>query len=334
MSSPPSPWLSLPKSDLFAPGTPKTVDVEVTAYRANSAGTLKLEIPAGWSVTPASLPFNLTSLGDHATLTFTVTPPASSDAVEFHAVAQVGGMTYTTARKEIKYDHIPVLLMQPPAAIKAVAVDIATRGKNIGYLPGAGDSVAECIAQMGYTVTQLKGTDLTPDNLKKFDAIVIGVRAFNTRDDLGSAAEGNLKGLFDYAAAGGTVVEQYNRPDQLRNTTLAPYSLTLSTLRVTDETAKITFLAPDNPVLNTPNKITDADFANWVQERSIYLPTQWNAAFTPILPVPPTPAKPAKPPTPHSWSQIPAPATGSTPPWSSSASFRPPTLVLTASSRT
>ncbi|HEY4330269.1 MAG TPA: PIG-L family deacetylase [Phycisphaerae bacterium] len=268
---------------VFAPGIAKAVELQVTAHRINSNGTAKLEVPAGWSVAPASIPFKLAAMGDQAKLSFTITPPAKPGTVELRASAQVDGTTYTTARTEIRYDHIPVLLMQPPASIKAVAADIAIKGKSIGYLPGAGDSVAQCIEQMGYAVTQLKGSDLTADNLKKYDAVVIGVRAFNTRDDLGSAAEGNLKGLFDYAAAGGTVVEQYNRPDQLRNTTLAPMNIHLSALRVTDENAKMTFLAPDNPVLNIPNKITSSDFDNWVQERSIYLPDQWDPAFTPIL---------------------------------------------------
>ena len=110
--------------------------------------------------------------------------------------------------------------------------------------------------------------------------MVIGIRAFNVRTDLVS----QLPALFAYVKAGGNVIEQYNRPGRdLKTDQLAPYSLHLSSERVTDETAPVTFLAPDHPVLNTPNKITSADFDGWIQERGIYFPDQWDEHFTPIL---------------------------------------------------
>jgi hypothetical protein len=116
--------------------------------------------------------------------------------------------------------------------------------------------------------------------LHGFDAVVIGVRAFNVRTNLAA----HLPGLFAYVEAGGTVVAQYNRPGRDQKIDqLAPYSLQLSNDRVTDENAAVTFLAPDHPVLNKPNKITAADFAGWVQERGIYFPNQWDEHFTPIL---------------------------------------------------
>ena len=272
---------------LFAPRTAKSGDVEITAHHAASKGSLKLNVPTGWTVTPPAQPFSLAAIGDHAQFTFTVTPPAQPASGTLSAAATIGDQTFTTSRKEISYPHIPYLLLQPPATIKAVALDLKIAGKTIGYLPGAGDSVDECIRQMGYTVTELKTADLTPQNLKQFDAIVTGVRAFNTRTDL-SPDSPALKALFDYVQAGGTIVEQYSRPDgpggtNGRPTTLAPYPIHLSALRVTDETAPVKFLLPDSPVLNTPNKITDADFANWVQERNIYLPDQVDPNFQPIL---------------------------------------------------
>jgi hypothetical protein len=237
-----------------------------------------LDVPEGWKAAPASQAFKLASAGDHAKLTFTITPPAQSASGKIAARAVVNGAQYTTGRQEIHYDHIPFLLLQPKARLTAVSLDLATRGKRVGYLPGAGDSIAECLREMGYSVTQLTGADLRTEKLKDLDAVVVGVRAINTRTDLAA----NIKGLFDYVEAGGTVVEQYNRPDNV-STPLAPYTVHLSSLRVTDEDSKVTFLAPDHPVLNTPNKITSADFENWVQERSIYLPDQWDAHFTPIL---------------------------------------------------
>jgi hypothetical protein len=132
---------------------------------------------------------------------------------------------------------------------------------------------------MGYEVTMLTGADLTPDKLKNFDAIVVGVRAFNVRTDLAD----KMPALFSYVEAGGTVVEQYNRPDGLKTREFSPYSLSLSSERVTDETAAMTILAPDHAVLNKPNKITDKDFDGWVQERGIYFPNKWDDHWTPIL---------------------------------------------------
>jgi hypothetical protein len=171
-------------------------------------------------------------------------------------------------------------LLQPPARVKAVDFELATRGKNIGYVPGAGDSVAEGLEQMGYNVTRLTGGELTTNRLKDFDAVVIGIRAFNVRTDLVA----QLPTLFAFVEAGGNLIVQYNRPGgDLKTEQLAPYSLKLSQERVTDEDSPVSFLATNHPALNTPNKITEADFKGWVQERGVYFPNQWDDHFTPIL---------------------------------------------------
>ena len=265
---------------LFAPGATRSVEVNVTAARPGTAGTLRLNAPADWKVTPAIQSFGLANAGDQTNLTFTVTAPAQPATAGITAEAKVGGRIYDNERVVINYPHIPLLFLQPSARLKAVCFNLAIRGQNIGYLPGAGDSVAECLEDMGYKVTLLTGADLTADQLTKFDAVVIGVRAFNVRTDLVS----RLPALFAYVEAGGNVIEQYNRPGRdLKTDQLAPYSLHISSDRVTDETAAMTFLAPDHPALNTPNKITSADFDGWIQERGIYYPDQWDDHFTPVL---------------------------------------------------
>jgi LmbE family N-acetylglucosaminyl deacetylase len=264
---------------LFKPGQTHAVTLELQAARPNTSGTIEFQAPAGWKVEPAAQAFKLDAAESTTKLSVAVTAPANPGLAKFTARAVVGGVAYSNQRQEIAYPHLPALLLQPAAEIKVLAVDVQHKGATIGYLAGAGDSVAGDLAQIGYDVRGLAGKDLTAEGLKGLDAVVIGVRAFNTRTDLAPG----LQALFDYVAAGGTVVEQYNRPDQLRNTTLAPYNIRLSTLRVTDETAEVTFLAPDHPALTTPNKITAADFENWVQERNIYLPDQWDGHFTPIL---------------------------------------------------
>jgi hypothetical protein len=264
---------------LFAPNASRPVIVEVAAARAGTSGTLQLAAPEGWKVEPASAPFQLSSIGDRVKLTFNVTAPSKLTTAIFLARAQVGGATFDNQRIQIRYDHIPPILLQPRARLKAVCLDLVTRGKKIGYIAGAGDSVAECLTQMGYEVTELVGADLTPEKLKSFDAIVIGVRAFNVRIDLAA----QMPALFAYVEAGGNAIEQYNRPDGLKTNQFAPFDLRLSGDRVTDEQATIVFLAPDHPALNTPNKITSADFDGWVQERGIYFPSEWDNHWTPIL---------------------------------------------------
>ncbi len=265
---------------LFAPGASRPVAVTVTAARPGITGTLRLDMPADWKVDPATQSFRLGSTGDQAKFRFMITAPLQPATAGITAEAEVGHERYDNERVVINYPHIPLLLLQPPARFKAVCLNLAIRGQQVGYVPGAGDSVAQSMEEMGYQVTTLTGADLTPEKLKAFDAVVIGIRAFNVRTDLVS----QLPALFAYVEGGGNVIEQYNRPGRdLKTDQLAPYRLHLSNDRVTDETAPVTFLAPEHPALNTPNKITSADFDGWIQERGIYYPDQWDGHFTPIL---------------------------------------------------
>jgi LmbE family N-acetylglucosaminyl deacetylase len=263
---------------LFAPGSTRAVELEVVSSRANASGTLSLEPPAGWGISPASRAFHLSSAGDSAGFTFTVTAPQAHGSGEIGARADMGGAHYGTERLAIHYSHIPPLLLQPAARLKAVCLDLAIRGRSVGYLPGAGDSTATSLEQMGYAVTVLSDADLTEEKLKTLDAVVVGVRAFNTRADLGA----HLPGLFAYVEAGGTVVEQYNTPNGLLAHPLAPYDLKLSRelprYRVTDENAAVTLLVPDHPALTTPNRIGPEDFGGWVQERGLDFASEWDAA--------------------------------------------------------
>jgi hypothetical protein len=164
------------------------------------------------------------------------------------------------------------------------SVDLAIRGRIVGYLPGAGDTVDVCLEQMGYTVRRLTGADLTPQGLAGLDAVVVGVRAFNTRTDLAP----RVAALFDYVKAGGTLVEQYNTPNGLLVPQLGPYPIKISRdlmrYRVTDEGAPVTLLAPGDPAFTAPNRIGPADFDGWVQERGLDFPSEWDTAhYTALL---------------------------------------------------
>ncbi len=273
-------WLHFPAEvRLLAPGASKSLELEATASRPGVAGTINLDAPERWNVEPASQQFTLAAAGDKKKLTFKVTAPADASTANISAHAEVNGQRFGNDSIRIQYPHIPPQLLQPHARVKTVALEMATRGHQVGYVPGAGDSVAEALEEMGYEVTKLQGPDLTPENLRKFDAVVVGVRAFNVRNDLAA----QMPALFEYVENGGTLIEQYNRPDSLKVDKLAPYDLRLSGERITDENAPVTFLAPEHAALNTPNKITQADFGGWVQERGIYFPNRWDEHFTPIL---------------------------------------------------
>jgi LmbE family N-acetylglucosaminyl deacetylase len=262
----------------FAPGQKRNVQVTVTSNRPGVTGELSLSAPAGWKVAPRSQTFQIDT-DSPAKYAFEVTPPAHATSASLVAQATVGGRTYDNGRVDIRYDHIGHLLLQPAARLTAASFDLNIRGRNVGYLEGAGDSVAECLTQMGYTVKPLSTTALTEEGLRGLDAVVIGVRAFNVRKDLGQ----HMPALFAFAEAGGNLIVQYNRPEGLKSDRFAPYELGLSGQRVTDEQSPVTFLAPDHPALNTPNKITRADFDGWVQERGIYFPNEWDQHFKAIL---------------------------------------------------
>ena len=265
---------------LFAPGQSKTFSIAVTSARTVVKGVLALDVPTGWLVSPSRKSFELKSVGDKLRIEFTVKAPANPEVGVVTAHVLVNGKRFDVERKVIDYPHIPTLLLQPNASVKAVALNCEMLAKNVGYLPGAGDAVALALVEMGCTVAQLSGADLVEEKLKGLDTVVTGVRAFNIRTDL---SEKTSLALAAFAEQGGTVLVQYNRPDGLKSPLPFPYRLKMSALRITDEHSLITVLAPEHPVFNKPNKITQADFDGWVQERGTYFASEWDDHFTPLL---------------------------------------------------
>jgi len=264
--------------ELFAPGSSRKVAVEIVASRPDIEGTLRLVTPAGWRAAPAGQPFRLAAAGDRQTVAFLVTAPPDTASDTLAARADIDGTSYGNGRVLLSFSHIPPQLLMPPARTRAVSLDLAIRGRRVGYLPGAGDGVAESLARMGYEVVQLSEADLVPERLSGLDAVVIGVRAFNTRKGLAPC----LPALFAYIEAGGTVVEQYNTPNTLQTPTLAPYDLEISRdlprFRVTDEAAPVKLLVPVHPAFAGPNRIGAADFNGWVQERGLDFASKWDTA--------------------------------------------------------
>ena len=182
--------------------------------------------------------------------------------------ATEGNEVYDSYKKLIQYDHIPHIIYFPKAESKLVSIDLKISGKKVGYIPGAGDKVPDALQKMGYEVTLLSTKDITANNLKQFDAIVTGVRAYNIFDWLNNAYDV----LMNYIKEGGVLLVQYNTNNNIGpvKAKIGPYPFTISRNRVTDENAPVTFLQPKNILMNYPNKITQKDFENWIQERSTY----------------------------------------------------------------
>ena len=181
----------------------------------------------------------------------------------------------------IPYTHIPTQSVLLPAEAKVVRLNLDKAGRNIGYIQGAGDEVAESLEQIGYSVQRIEPSVIQKLQLDVFDAIVVGIRAYNVSEEL----KQKQPLLLEYAKNGGTLILQYNTAGRRDRPfpELAPYPLTLSRDRVTDENSEVRLIAPDHPILNFPNKISQKDFEGWVQERGLYFPNQWDDHFTPIL---------------------------------------------------
>ena len=264
---------------IFDSDNEKEIVVSVKAGRNNLNGVVELCHPDNWNVYPEKQTINIPNKGEEQTVSFRVIPPKNQDEGFVSPMVTIGENKYTDELIEIDYDHIPYQTVLLPSESKIVRLDIKKKGENIGYIAGAGDVVPESLQQIGYNVLTIAPEDITHENLKRFDAVVIGIRAYNTVEPLKFKQDI----LFDFVEKGGNMIVQYNTSRGLKIDNLAPYKLELSRDRVTDEFAEVKFLAPDHPVLNYPNKITQKDFEGWTQERGLYFPDSWGKEFTPIL---------------------------------------------------
>jgi LmbE family N-acetylglucosaminyl deacetylase len=186
----------------------------------------------------------------------------------FSATDEVSGTVNLSTLNEVKYDHIPYISYYTPAIVVNRKIDLKIYNKKIGYIIGAGDKVPDALEQMGYDVTLLTDKELSRNNLNQYDAIITGVRAYNTNEWMNK----HYDKLMKYVHEGGNLIVQYNTSNNIGpvRARIGPYNFNISRTRVTDENAEVVFLKPDHAVLNFPNKITQQDFKGWVQERSIY----------------------------------------------------------------
>ncbi|MFY8036805.1 MAG: LmbE family protein, partial [Cyclobacteriaceae bacterium] len=266
---------------LFKDEQPQSMTVLLKSTVNGISGNVKLTLPVGWKSEPAAIPFELKKRNEEKQVTFVVTPGKEEIKSTVRAVAEVGGKSYDVSVQTIQYDHIPVQTLQPKAEEEIVRINLKKEGAVIGYIKGAGDDVPTALRNMGYEVWEMKNEEVTESNLKKVDAVVLGVRAINTNDRIRYF----MPTLLNYVKAGGTLVTQYNTnfDYEIDKDQFAPFPLTLSRDRVTEENSEVRILKPEHPALNFPNKITTTDFEGWVQERGLYFPSTWDANYEALL---------------------------------------------------
>ncbi|WP_299672247.1 PIG-L family deacetylase [uncultured Polaribacter sp.] len=262
---------------LFSDQKAHKIAVEVRAGANNAKGKVSLKVPTDWEVSPKEITFNIQQKNDKQTVEFMITPPKNQSEGKLEVIATSNGKTYNKELVEINYNHIPKQSILLNSEAKIVRLNIKKVGDKIGYIKGAGDRVPENLRQIGYTVVEINPSEINAENLHEYDAIVLGIRAYNVEKEL----KFKQKYLLDYVEKGGNMIVQYNTNRGVA--IAAPFPLKLSRDRVTDEFAEVRILDKNNSLLNFPNKITAADFDGWVQERGLYFPGSWDAAYTPVL---------------------------------------------------
>ncbi|WP_229668585.1 PIG-L family deacetylase [Edaphobacter acidisoli] len=254
--------------------------------KGTAAGTVKLELPAGWTASPATAEFSLAKDGDAVDVPFVVTPAKMSEtAYTMTAVATYAGKEYSEGYETVGYTGLMPTNLYRAATYSARGVDVKVatgpggRALRVGYLPGTGDEVEESLWNVGVHATTLTMSDVTAGRLGDFDVVVLGVRAYAAHPDLAAA---NAQ-LLAYAKAGGVVIVQYNSSQFDHD--FGPYPLTLggNGERVVDEKAPVKLLMPDDSVLRWPNRITERDFDGWVEERGHGFPESWDPKYEALL---------------------------------------------------
>jgi LmbE family N-acetylglucosaminyl deacetylase len=251
--------------------------------RQTVMGTLRVRLPQGWTSAPAEAPFTLKAEGDKTSTAFVVTAPARRAAGRFDIAAEatVGSATFSRDVQVVAYPHIQTHRLYWPATATAQVFDLKVAPVKVGYIMGSGDQVADAIRRMGVDVTMLDGETLATGDLSRFDTIVVGIRASETNPDFVA----NNGRLLDYMQRGGTMIVQYQQ-QEYANRMLPPYPATPPTNanpRVTVEDAQVKILAPTHPAFNFPNRITEADFNGWVQERNSYAFTTFDPRYVALL---------------------------------------------------
>jgi LmbE family N-acetylglucosaminyl deacetylase len=262
---------------IFSDSIPKKVAVEIRAGSNFINGNVTLQVPQNWRIEPENHHFDILQKNDRQVVEFLVFPPKNQQEGTLKVLATINEKEFNKELIEINYNHIPKQSVLLNSEAKIVRLNIEKSGNNIGYIKGAGDLIPESLRQIGYQVEEIMPSEINEVKLQKYDAIILGIRAYNVIDNL----KFKQKYLLDFVENGGNLIVQYNTDRGVD--VAAPFMLKLSNDRVTDESSEVLFLDEAHPILNFPNKITQDDFKDWIQERGLYFPSSWGEEFTPIF---------------------------------------------------
>lgn len=268
---------------LAAPDKTIKLRAEVMNNGGASKGIVSLRMPAGWTASPSTQPFQFTRGGERAVYAFTVSVPVVADReYRVEAVVTAGGREYREGYDVIRHRDLETRYLYRPASVSVKGADVTiTPGLKVGYVMGVGDDVPSGIAQLGADVQLLAAQDLAAADLSRFDAIMTGTRAYAVREDLRTYN----RRLLDYVRDGGNLIVLYNTPSEFAPSRYAPFpgEMPRNAEEVSEEDSPVEILASDHPALTTPNRITRADFDQWVEQRGSKFWSAWDRAYTPII---------------------------------------------------
>jgi LmbE family N-acetylglucosaminyl deacetylase len=267
------------KVAIFPSVTAKEIQIKLINTSPNTMGEIHLHADKNWEINPSIILFSFKNKYDEKVFSFKITPPKNPGNSTMDVELNVNGKIFNKSLVEILHPHIPPQVYFPDSKIKLVKLDIKKFDSRIGYVMGSGDDVPDCLINLGYKVTILSDNMLEQSDLLQFNAIIMGIRAYNTRERLKYIQPR----LMDYVKNGGTLIVQYNVSSGLQTENIGPYPFKLGNGRITVEEAPLNFVNPNHQLLNFPNKITPADFDNWVQERGLYFADQWDSKYETIL---------------------------------------------------
>ncbi|MGH9397108.1 MAG: PIG-L family deacetylase [Terriglobia bacterium] len=262
----------------------KTFGVTVLIHsnvKGPAQGTVRLDLPSGWSSEPQSAAFSTAKDGQDEPIAFRVIPANLEEKpYTVTAVAALDGREYKEGYRTVGYPGLRPYNLYRPSSYRTTGVDVkVAQGLNVGYIMGTGDNVPQSIESLGIHVHFLTASDLASGDLGKYNIILLGVRAYAVREDL-ITYNGRL---LNYVKNGGVVVAQYETPEFDHNYGPYPYTMTRDPEEVTDEHSKMDILDPSNPVFVWPNKITAKDFDGWVEERGSKFMQSWDPHYQALL---------------------------------------------------
>ncbi len=263
-------------------GSDKDMVIYAECFREGASGLVKPILPKGWKAEPSSLALDSLTKGSSTRLEFKLIPGSNAEggkvSLRFEEDSASEQMAWSLS--EISYDHIPdqILMKVAEVELRPISLEMG-RAKRIAYLEGPGDDVAKYLRAVGYQVDVVDRDDIMKGKLAAYHAVITGIRAFNTREDMHFLHEH----LMNFVKEGGTMMVQYNTAHRLKTDRIGPYIFSIGRDRVSIEDSEARLLLPEHPVFSYPNKIAPSDFDDWVQERGLYFASEWDDDFEALI---------------------------------------------------